>query len=100
MMRTLFLMALLALAGASPAAAQSFNTGPRSVPLAPGSAPPLTAPAPPATAPGPMQPPLGAPGAPPSLDTWGDRAARCVHYGTAMGVPPGQIGAYTSECAN
>jgi len=43
--------------------------------------------------------PLPVPGAPPKIDSFGDRAARCVHHGTAFGVPPGQIGKYTSECA-
>ena len=29
-----------------------------------------------------------------------DRAADCVHAGTAAGVGPGQIGAYTQSCVN
>jgi hypothetical protein len=43
--------------------------------------------------------PVPTPGAPPKIDSFGDRAARCVHHGTAFGVPPGQIGQYTRECA-
>jgi len=40
------------------------------------------------------------PNAPPRLDTFGDKASRCVHYGTSIGVKPGQIGQYTRDCVN
>jgi hypothetical protein len=49
--------------------------------------------------PPPSPQPLPVPGAPRKIDSFGDRAARCVHHGTAFGVPPGQIGQYTRECA-
>lgn len=40
------------------------------------------------------------PNAPKRLDTFPDKATRCVHYGTSQGVQPGQIGQYTRECVN
>jgi hypothetical protein len=40
------------------------------------------------------------PNAPPRLDTFQDKATRCVHYGASQGVQPGQIGQYTRECVN
>lgn len=36
----------------------------------------------------------------PAGQTFQDRAANCVHAGSAAGVPPGQIGAYTRSCVN
>lgn len=33
-------------------------------------------------------------------ESFGDRAARCGHYGTLYGVPQGQMGAYVHNCAN
>jgi hypothetical protein len=62
-------------------------------PIVPGS--PGTIPPPPPPAPLSGTPP---PGAPPRLDTFQDKAARCVHHGSSFGVPPGQIGEYTRNC--
>jgi hypothetical protein len=64
-------------------------------------------------------PPLGQPGAPsvvvpgvgagggpavtpsrPAGQTFQDRALSCVHSGSAQGVGPGQIGAFTQSCVN
>ena len=33
-------------------------------------------------------------------DSFGDRATRCMHAGAAAGVPPGEIGTFTRDCAN
>jgi hypothetical protein len=84
----------------------------------PGVAPPVPSPAPPAIAPGPAAPQAmqqrsprapdlvqrrrGPPVAVPrgDNDTFPDRATNCVHYGTAAGVPPGEIGQFTRNCVN
>lgn len=42
----------------------------------------------------PVEVPLG------KNDSFGDRATRCMHYGGAAGVPAGEIGSFTRECAN
>jgi hypothetical protein len=88
----------------------------------PGVQPPVPAPPPPAVAPGPAAPrPQPAPspraGAPSSIlvprlgerpvevpghrpgDSFSDRINRCIHYGTAAGVPPGEIGSFSAQCA-
>lgn len=39
------------------------------------------------------------PNAPPKIESFVDRAARCAHHGTSFGVPAGQIGQYTRGCA-
>jgi hypothetical protein len=84
----------------------------------PGVPPPVPSPAPPAIAPGPAAPqsmphsPARAPdlvqrrrGPPVAVprgenDSFPDRAANCVHYGTAAGVQPGEIGQFTRNCVN
>lgn len=85
----------------------------------PGVAPPVPSPAPPAIAPGPAAPqamqqrsPARAPdlvqrrrGPPVAVprgenDSFPDRATNCVHYGTAAGVQPGEIGQFTRNCVN
>ncbi len=64
-------------------------------------------------------PPLGHPSAPPTIvpgvfghagpaiapprppgQSFQDRAVNCVHSGSAAGVPPDQIGAFTRSCVN
>jgi hypothetical protein len=87
----------------------------------PGVAPPVPAPgaAPPAIAPGPAAPSEMARPSPsrrsslvqrrrgPPVEvprgageSFGDRATNCVHYGTAAGVRPGEIGQFTRDCVN
>jgi hypothetical protein len=85
----------------------------------PGVAPPVPSPAPPAIAPGPAAPQAmqqRAPTRSPNLvprrrgppvevprgagDSFPDRATNCVHYGTAAGVQPGEIGRFTRDCVN
>ncbi len=39
------------------------------------------------------------PRGPAGRNSYSDRVARCVHYGTAAGVPTGEIGRFTSHCA-
>jgi hypothetical protein len=77
---------------AAPAAvfAQNRNQNPVFVP---GQPAPIPVPPPPPSNPQP-------PGAQPKLDTFGDRAARCLHYGSTAGLPPGQREAYVRSCAN
>lgn len=109
--RSLF-VAVMLMATAVPAAAQSNQF--------PGVAPPVQSPPSPTIAPGPAAPPGISPSAqfrPPQLvprsgglpvevprgganESFGDRATRCMHYGTAAGVSPGEIGAFTRDCAN
>lgn len=36
----------------------------------------------------------------PAGQSFQDRATSCLHAGSAAGVPPGQIGAYTRSCVN
>jgi hypothetical protein len=36
----------------------------------------------------------------PPNENFSERVQRCVHYGTASGVPAGKIGRFTAECAN
>ncbi len=36
----------------------------------------------------------------PSSETSNDRAIRCAHQGTALGVPAGAIGQYSRDCVN
>lgn len=62
------------------------------VPGSPGTIPPPPPPAPLSGTP--------LPGAPPRLDTFQDKAVRCVHHGSRFGVPAGQIGEYTRNCTN
>jgi hypothetical protein len=38
-------------------------------------------------------------GAPPRLETFSDRAARCIQYGTATGVSGSDMAVYTHTCA-
>jgi hypothetical protein len=64
---------------------------PTQIPGTPGPIPP------PPASPQSVAPPT--PNAPRKIESFGDRAARCVHHGTAFGVPPGRIGQYTRECA-
>ena len=40
------------------------------------------------------------PGAPPRLDTFGDKVQRCMLHGGVSGVPAGEIGTYTRQCVN
>ncbi len=103
---------LVVLAGRSYPAAAQYNQFPQ-------VAPPVPAPSPSAVAPGPAAPQsMPAPqsrspslipraGAPPvevprgnANESAGDRATRCLHYGTAAGVSPGDIGAFTRSCVN
>ncbi len=44
-------------------------------------------------------PPVVIPGHGPK-DSFSDRVTRCIHYGTAAGVPPGEIGAFSRRCAD
>ncbi|RAI31555.1 hypothetical protein [Rhodoplanes serenus] len=93
----------------------------------PGSSPPLGGPPPPAIAPGPAAPGGGigadrravspaphggrvvvVPGLPPVVvpparrgrDSYADSVERCVHYGSAAGVPPSEIGRFSAMCAH
>lgn len=84
----------------------------------PGVQPPVPSPAPPAVAPGPAAPqfmpssPMHSPtvvqrrrGPPVEVprsanESFGDRAANCVHYGSAAGVGAGEIGSFTRNCVN
>jgi hypothetical protein len=93
----------------------------------PGSSSPLGGPPPPAIAPGPAAPGGGigadrravspvphggrvvvVPGLPPVVvppgrrgrDSYADRVERCVHYGSAAGVPPSEIGRFSAMCAH
>lgn len=106
------LLAVLTTGASYPAVAQ-FNQFPQ-------VAPPVPAPSPPSVAPGPAAPqsmpapsqlrppgPIPRAGGPPVEvprggvnDSAGDRASRCMHYGTAAGVSPGDIGAFTRSCIN
>ena len=47
----------------------------------------------------PAGPPVEIPGHRPG-DSFSNRATRCMHYGSAAGVPPGEIGQFTRQCAN
>jgi hypothetical protein len=40
------------------------------------------------------------PASQPKRETFQDKAARCMHYGSSVGAGPGQIGQYTRECVN
>jgi hypothetical protein len=85
---------------ASPVPAPAQPNVPRILGGAP--APPVVAPgaaAPPNLVQRPVGPPVEIPGARPG-DSFGDRVSRCIHYGSAQGVPPGQIGQFSAECAN
>ena len=80
---------ILAAAGLFAAAAAAAMAQP--IPGAPNPIPP------------PPPPPLAAPqlpGAPPKLDTFGDKVSRCMHHGGSSGVPAGEIGTYTRQCVN
>lgn len=44
--------------------------------------------------------PVIVPGGPANRQSYSDRVERCVHYGTAGGVSPGQIGRFTAQCAH
>ena len=73
---------------------------------------PITPPIPPAAQPSltPLPPPLPSaeiramprldPQSIPRGESFSDRVARCVHYGTANGVGAGDIGTFTAQCAN
>ena len=61
--------------------------------VVPGQAAPVPVPPPPPTNPQPR-------GAPPKVDTFGDKVTRCLHYGGTIGLPPGQRDAYTRACVN
>ena len=109
MIRALIVAAVTALSPPAATAQTSF----------PGVAPPVPSPAntppPPAIAPGPAapqpqgpsartvlvpgQPPVHIPAGPRGRNSFSDRVERCVHYGTAAGVPNDQIGAFTAQCA-
>ena len=48
----------------------------------------------------PPEPPRSyVPGAPPRIETYSDRVARCVQYGTATGVSGSDMAVYTHSCA-
>jgi hypothetical protein len=40
------------------------------------------------------------PGSPPRLDTYGDKATRCLHFGASHGLQAGARDAYSRACAN
>jgi hypothetical protein len=40
------------------------------------------------------------PNAPPKLDTFSDKAARCLHFGAMQGLQAGARDAYSRACAN
>ena len=84
-MTRILAMAALAvvLMATAPAMAQPIPGAPNPIPPPP---PPLVAPK--------------LPGAPPRLDTFGDKVLRCMHHGGASGVPAGEIGRYTRQCVN
>ncbi len=108
---------LIAAAAAPLPVAAQYNQFPQVPPPVPSPSP---APSPPAIAPGlavpqsmsppsqPRSPQLvprasGPPVEVPRVgrnNSFGDRATRCMHYGTAAGVPPGEIGAFTRDCVN
>jgi hypothetical protein len=48
----------------------------------------------------PAPPRLALPGGPAPLDSFGDRAVRCIHHGTAWGVPGSEMPVYTHTCAS
>lgn len=43
---------------------------------------------------------LNSPNSQPKLDTFGDRATRCLHYGGTQGLTGGDLSAYSRACAN
>lgn len=45
-------------------------------------------------------PPVLVPGGLRGRDSYSDRVERCVHYGTAAGVPSNEIGRFTAQCAH
>ncbi len=61
--------------------------------LTPAGPKPLPPPAPPASQAAPADR-----NAPRKLDSFGDKATRCLHYGGTQGVQPGDLGQYTREC--
>jgi hypothetical protein len=66
----------------------------------PGQPAPIPPPPPPLPPPPPPQVNPPQPNTPRKIDSFGDRATRCQHYGGAIGLPPGQIDAYVRGCAN
>ncbi len=50
-------------------------------------------------APVPSRAPVLVPGAPPGRDSFSDRVGRCIAAGTAAGIGPNDLGAFTSQCA-
>jgi hypothetical protein len=80
---TAFAALALALVGPAAAVAQQIPGAPNPIPPPP---PPLVGPQ--------------LPSAPQRLDTFGDKALRCMHHGGVSGVPAGEIGRYTRQCVN
>ncbi len=116
MIRYFFIAAIAVVANLGGAAAQSPGTF-NQFPQVPPPVPSPGGPPPPVIAPGPAAPPQplapsstivtvpGAPlvvipAAPPGRNSFSDRVERCVHYGTAAGVRPNEIGQFTAQCAN
>jgi hypothetical protein len=67
--------------------------------IVPGAPVPIPLPPPPPPPVLVVPPAQGAP-PPPRLNTFSDKVGRCVDYGAAQGLPPGQLDAYTRACAN
>ena len=112
MIRILLLVVVIAVGAATGARAQLPGQYNPATPTLP--SPPLPS-TPPAATPGltPIPPILGkssrqgVPNTVPRLEvgraaraSHGDRAIRCNHQAVALGVPPGQIGQYTQQCAD
>ncbi|EJW09251.1 hypothetical protein A33M_1935 [Rhodovulum sp. PH10] len=45
-------------------------------------------------------PPVVVPDGPRNRNSYSDRVERCMHYGTAGGVPTSEIGRFTAVCAH
>jgi len=45
-------------------------------------------------------PPVNVPAGPPHRNSFSDRVERCIQAGTAAGIGPNDIGAFTRQCAN
>lgn len=91
----------------APGAAGAIAPGPAapempglSTPVAPGPATPdrMGPRAGPRIVAAPGLPPVVIPHGPAKRSSYSDRVARCVHYGTAAGVPTSEIGRFTAYC--